>query len=206
MDKTPGSGQYRPVPREAEDLLYDRDVRTRVRRLDSEHLVITASMSDETLGPGGFVRIHDMSLEVDVTTPDLEITDVRTKMTSYPHGTCPLMIRDMREMVGMRIGRGYFSELRSKFGGNRGCNHLHLLAQSIGTVASLTFAARLIADDRLSADLPPSQWFGGVVEMEPRVIDSCKIWHRDGDLVARLRDDGVTLPEPAPAPAPGSPA
>lgn len=188
MEQTPGSGHYPPMPRDSADLLYDRNVRTQVRRHDSEHLVVTASMSDDTLGPGGFVRIHEMSLEVDLTAPGLEITDVRTRMTSHPHGTCPLMIRDMRELVGMRIGRGYFAELRAKFGGNRGCNHLHMLAQSIGTVASLTFAARLFADGELRADVPPEQWFGGVAKKYPQVIDSCKIWHHDGDLVRRLQD------------------
>ena len=145
-----------------------------------------ATLQDDSFGPGGFATVHDMTLAVEIDEPSMRIETVKAEMVGHPHRTCPSTLRAMDQLIGLRIGSGYFRELRERFGGNRGCNHLHTMAQHIGTVVSLSFAARLVENDTEAQALPHERWMLRVVQNEPRVIDSCAIWHQDGELATRM--------------------
>lgn len=134
--------------------------------------------------------MHEMSLEVMLSRPDLTILEVSAGMEHHPHGTCPMTLRQMDQLVGLQVGRGYFAALRSRFGGNRGCNHLHAMAQSIGTVVVLSFAAVHTYEHPAALELTPKEWFASVAENEPRVVNSCVIWHENGELVRQLTRNG----------------
>jgi hypothetical protein len=188
MDPTPGAGRYRAATPDSTDLLYDRDVRTQVRILDGDRLRVTATLRDDTQGPGDFLTVHDMTLEAVISTPDMQILSVSAGMESHPHGTCPLTLAQMQQLVGLHIAGGYMGEIRRLFGGNRGCNHLHALAQTIGTVTALSFASRMVSHDPDMQLLPKPQWYRTVVDRAPGVVDSCVIWRKDGDLHRRIMD------------------
>ena len=188
LNPVPGAGRYTPATPDAPDLLYDRDVRTRVRLIAADRMLVTAHLHDDTNGPTGFATVHDMTIEAVVSVPDLEILSVSSAMANHPHGTCPMTLLQLDALVGMRIAGGYMGQVRRMFGSNRGCNHLHALAQQIGTVSALTFASRLAHDDPSMQELPAPQWYRRVVDREPRVVNSCVIWHEDGDLYRRLTE------------------
>jgi hypothetical protein len=187
MERSPHAGPAAPASPATPDVLYDRDVRTRVYRLDSQSIRVVATLKDDTYGPGGFSSVHDMVLAVTIDEPTMTITTVSAEMLGHPHRACPTTLRQMDQLVGLRIGRGYFRELRDRFGGNRGCNHLHTMAQHIGTVTSLSFAARLVEDDLEAQALPHDRWLLNVVQNAPHIVNSCAIWHEDGELAARMR-------------------
>jgi hypothetical protein len=186
MDPTPGAGRYREAFPASPDVLYDRDVRTQVRIVGDDRLRASATLRDDTHGPGGFLTVHDMTLEAVIRLPDMEIIEVAASMASHPQGTCPMTLVQMQQLVGLRIAGGYLGEIRQRFGGNRGCNHLHALAQAIGTVAALTFAARLTLLEPEMQTLPRPQWFRRVADREPRIVNSCVIWRVNGDLHRRI--------------------
>ena len=186
MDTTPGSGRYTPVDPSQPNLLYDRDVRTRVFQEDPGHLRAVATLRDDTLGPHGFATVHHMSLEVVLASESLAITEVDAGMANHPHGVCPITLRQMQQLVGLRVGKGYFAELSKRFGGNRGCNHLLALAQSIGTIVALSAAASITYERPQMIDLDPPHWFRKVADLQPRIVNSCVIWHENGDLVRRI--------------------
>lgn len=186
IDQSPDAGRASPAIPGTPDTLYDRDVRTRLYRQDPQTIRAVATLQDDSFGPGGFATVHDMKLTVDVDEASMRIETVEADMVGHPHRTCPSTLRAMDQLIGLTIGPGYFRELRERFGGNRGCNHLHTMAQHIGTVVSLSFAARVVENDTEAQALPHERWMLRVVEKEPRVIDSCAIWHRDGELATRM--------------------
>ena len=187
MDATPGSGRYENVPQDDPDLLYDRVVRTRAR-VAGGLLVVSGWLTDETRGPTGYNRVQDMGIDVTCTMDTLTIVGVDARMERHPHGTCPLVLQDMDFLVGMTIGPGFLRELRSHMGGTRHCNHLYTVAQAVGQVAALTFAARLVHADPSLGRIAPVEHFAEVVHQAPAVINSCRIWREDGDVVGALRD------------------
>lgn len=186
MDTTPGSGRYTPVEPSQPNLLYDRSVRTRVFHEDSRHLRAVATLHDDTLGPHGFATVHHMSLEVVLASDSLAITEVRAGMDNHPHGVCPITLARMQQLVGVSVGKGYFAELSKRFGGTSGCNHLLTLAQNIGTVVALSAASKITHDNPEILDLDPPRWFRTIADRQPRIVNSCAIWHDDGVLVRRL--------------------
>lgn len=187
VHQSPHAGRAAPAIPESPDVLYDRDVRTRLYRHDVDTLRVVATLKDDSFGPGGFASVHDMVLSVMIEETTLTITAVDAGMSGHPHGACPVTLRQMDQLVGLRIGRGFFGELRRLFGGNRSCNHLHTMAQHIGTVTSLSFAARVVEDDAAAQSLPHERWMLNVVQNQPQVINSCAIWHEDGELAQRMR-------------------
>jgi hypothetical protein len=187
MDPTPRAGRRAPATRSTPDALYERDVRTLVELVDPDTLRVTAHLHDDTVADGGFQAIHDMTLVATVDTTTMKITDVAAGMANTPHDACPVTLLDLQRLVGLRIASGFFGELRRRLGGVRSCNHLHTLAQQVGTVVAVSYAARRAVLTPGLADLPPEEFFGEILAMEPRVVNSCRIWAEDGDLVARLR-------------------
>ena len=187
MDSTPGAGRYENVPQDDPDLLYDRVVRTRARVQDG-HLVVSGWLTDETLGPTGYIRVHDMGLDITCTLDTLTITDVTARMDRHPHGTCPLVLDDMGFLVGMTIGPGFLKDLRTHMGGTRHCNHLYTVAQAVGQVAALTFAARMVHADPRLGEVAPIDHFAEVVAQAPAVVNSCRIWRSDGEVVGALQE------------------
>ena len=187
MPSTVGSGRFTQRQPEAPNLLYDRDVRTKVFHEGANGLRAVATLRDDSLGPVGFATVHQMSLEVRLTLDSLVITEVTSDMQNHPHGTCPFTLRRMDELVGLSVQKGYFSELSKRYGGNRGCNHLLALAQSIGTVVALSFAATITHEDPTMRNLDAPQWFKQLTERQPRIVNSCVIWHEDGDVVHQVR-------------------
>ena len=166
-------------------LLYDRALRTRVR-LDGDELEIAATVEDDTYSHGGFQRVHDMTLVLRVRRSDREITSVRADMEEHPHPQCPLVEATMQRLVGVRIARGFTRAVNERVGGTRGCNHLATLALQAGTVAALSFAAEMAAEDPGLVQLGYDDFFGTVRDRHPAVEGSCQVWAPEGVLVRRL--------------------
>lgn len=166
-------------------LLYDRSLRTQVR-LDGEELEIRATVEDDTFSHGGFQRVHDMTLVMRVRRSDREIVAVEADMSEHPHPQCPLVAATMQRLVGVRIARGFTRAVNERVGATRGCNHLATLALQAGTVAALSFAAEMAAEDPGLVELGYDDFFGTVRDRYPAVEGSCQVWAPEGVLVRRL--------------------
>lgn len=168
------------------DLLYDRAVKTQLFLPEPDRLVAEASLLDDTYGPGGFQTIHHMTLRMEVGLPEAQITAVDAGMLSHPHGWCPETTDHVDRLVGLRIEAGYFRELTSRLGGDRSCNHLLTLAQTIGTVVALSYAARMSLLEPELASLSDDDYFKRVVADHENVVGSCYVWRGEGPLVTHL--------------------
>jgi len=168
------------------DLLYDRTVSTRLSLPSEDRVVAEAALVDDTHGPGGFQTIHHMTLRAVVAVPEGVIVSAEASMHAHPHGWCPETIAHVDALVGLRIASGYFRELNRLLGGNRSCNHLLTLAQNIGTVVALSYAARMSLLDPSLSQLDDDDYFREIVREHEGVVDSCYVWRGDGPLVTEL--------------------
>ena len=181
MHSTPQRGPFAPLVAEQMNLLYDRDVRTRVFHEGRHALRAVATLKDDSITPFGFGTVHEMRLEVWLDRPSLEITEVDASMEHHPQEACPFTTHRMRELVGLSVRKGFLAELHARFGGNRGCNHLVTMAQSIGTSVALSAFAQSAYDDPPAASSPDDDWVRQITTAVPQVIGSCAIWHSDGE-------------------------
>jgi hypothetical protein len=180
-------GRSVPRPRPTDDTLYERSTRTVVRRsAEPGHLRVTATLQDDCLGQGGYQRVHDMRLIIDIRVADMVITRAEADMSAHPHGACPSTISDVQRLVGLRIGSGFNAELRSRLGGTRSCNHLHTMAQSIAQTAALSHVARLYEDDPVLSEAAYRGFYRRVLDIAPRVVNTCAVWRADGPVVPDL--------------------
>jgi hypothetical protein len=184
------TGHATPTPRPTDDTLYDRSVRTVVRRgVEPGHLHVVATLQDECLGFGGYQRVHDMRLSVDIRYPEMMITHAEADMSAHPHGACPSTIADVQRLVGLRIAGGFNAELRSRLGGSRSCNHLHTMAQSIAQTTALSHVARHYDDDPVLQRPEYEPFYRRVLDVVPGVVNSCAVLRADGPVVPELLSD-----------------
>lgn len=170
----------------APDVIYDRAVHTTAYLPEPDRLLVKASLLDDTYGPAGFQTIHRMELRADVALPEATITAVESNMDRHPHAWCPGTESHLDRIVGLQIGAGFFSSLRAELGGKRSCNHLHTLAQTIGTVVALSYAARTSFLDPSVRALADDEFFEGLLARHGNVVDSCHVWRSDGPLIAHV--------------------
>jgi hypothetical protein len=63
------------------------------------------------------------------------ILAVESAMDSYPRVECPHAVNPMKDLVGVKIGAGWQTEVRQRIGGALGCTHLRELLAPIATTA-----------------------------------------------------------------------
>jgi hypothetical protein len=78
--------------------------------------------------------VHDMWIRLTLDTKFV-IHAVESAMDSYPRVECPHAVNPMKELVGVRIGAGWQTEVRKRIGGALGCTHLRELLAPMATTA-----------------------------------------------------------------------
>jgi hypothetical protein len=101
---------------------------------------IDASMTDvktyDTQRGNSGTPLHHMWVRLTIDTGYV-IKDVASAMDAFPQAACPFAVNPMQQLIGVRIGSGWQSEVRKRIGGALGCTHLReLLAPMATTNAS----------------------------------------------------------------------
>ncbi len=133
------------------ELVHDRDYSVQVFRSSPNELVARGRVRDEK-PPGLYVEhdpdpltMHDMTIELRVGYPSLEITDASVRFTTFPQLTCPGISNHYRSLVGVSIARGFTHKVRELFGGPRGCAHVTALLQAMApAVVQSTWSMRVL--------------------------------------------------------------
>lgn len=156
------------------------EVPTHSRRIEfdtyerGDDLLVVGRLRDDRPWAAGRAQpehVHDMVLEVSVRRPELVIVAARAEMRRFPHAECPQIETAFRELVGLRVGRGYTREVQERFGRQLGCTHLELLARLIGPVVIQSLpssALRTGPEEDVGAALAGvgAGW----------IADSCHVW------------------------------
>jgi len=135
---------------------------------------------DEDSSAAEMVLVHDLVARIRVQGPDLTIAAAEAEMPHIPREGCREALPDMQKLVGLRIISGYTQKVKDLIGDVKGCSHLTHLFLSLGPAAVQGYwaaygrkpGARSLANPAIS-----------------RVIDSCRVWRRDGPLVRALASE-----------------
>jgi hypothetical protein len=150
--------------------------------------------------------MHDMTVELCVAYPSLEITAVSVEFATYPQVGCPQISDDYSGLVGVSIARGFTREVRELFGGPRGCTHVTALLQAMApAVVQSTWSMRILTMRESGTPWPPPrprapEGSKGREAARAAIgpnLDTCHVWAADGELVARV-EGGEVLPQVIP--------
>jgi hypothetical protein len=161
--------------------------------LGNHQVLVEATLQDtrtpppaEKLPDGQMVLVHDLVARIRVQGPDLTIVGVEAEMPHIPREMCREVLPDMQKLVGLRIISGYTQKVKNLIGDVKGCSHLTHLFLNLGPAAVQGYwaaygrkpGARSLANPAIT-----------------RVIDSCRVWRRDGPLVRSLAAEARKNPE-----------
>jgi len=137
------------------------------------HLVDTKAYAFEnswrgTLEPGA--ALHEMWLRLTLDDA-LLVHDVAAATDNSPYEICPAIVPQFRKLVGLRIGKGWYGEVKALLGGTQGCTHLVELA--LGAMA--TAAIQTIFPLRGKGNADPDR--------RPRHLDTCHALASDSPVV-----------------------
>ncbi len=121
-----------------------------------------------TLQPGD--ALHEMWLRLTLDDA-LLVHDVAAATDNSPFEICPAIVPQFRKLVGRRIGKGWYGEVKALLGGTNGCTHLVELA--LGAMA--TAAIQTIFPLRGKGKADPDR--------RPGHLDTCHALASDGPVV-----------------------
>lgn len=111
----------------------------------------------------------------------ITIEAAEAEMLKTPRELCSTTVDTIQRLVGVHITSGYTDRVKALLGGTEGCIHLSHLVAAMGSAAVHGYWTQHSREKRL---LPNSldEMPGLAV-----VIDSCRLWKKDGPLVSGLR-------------------
>ena len=143
------------------------------------------------------MSVHHMIVELEITVPDMLITNASVVFEVMPHHGCPSIAPHYGKLVGLNIARGFTHKVRELFGGPRGCTHTTALLQAMAPVAIQSiWSLRAIAVRDGVAVAPPQR-----ATREQRLanmrfnLNTCHIWDENGEMANIVADGGdIGLP------------
>ena len=122
-----------------------------------------------------------MQIQMLVKTSEIKIVDLHVKMSAAPHDDlCREMETSLDEIKGLVIAPGFTSKVKKIAGGVKGCVHLTTLLLSMAPAALQgywTFQSR------------NKQRVDDSTRINQYLIDTCRLWRKDGPLVKELEKD-----------------
>jgi hypothetical protein len=181
--------------------IYHRTKESNIDPLGGDRYLIEAFLQDE---------VHDVHAEVEIVYPSLEIVAARSRVLNGPFtNVCDMTRPNMEKLVGLRVGRGFTREARSRIGGRGGCHRVSELAVEIAQAAYqlhfVIFFSSVPKEVRERKDDPPAR-HKAVLESVPGMQGTCFSYDVEhADLIAehatpiRLREQTMPVRELNPA-------
>ncbi len=171
--------------------VHSRLVEVRTYPAGDGKLVVEGRLRDERFVPGyhwnreAFTPgvIHNLVVRFLVGEVPPVILDAEAEMLDVPNEGCPDTLDSIETMKGLSIASGYGEEVRKRMGGVKGCAHLTQLVMIMGTAA---LHGAWIAGSREPRPVPATpEAFAGL----SRLVNSCRLWRKDGPILAELREE-----------------
>jgi len=169
--------------------IHTRVITVNSYEMDDGRIQIEGVLTDERFYPfyyysrGQYLDpgiVHEMTVQLDIALPDLEITKAAAVMNEVPMDSCREIEAFVQKLVGLKIKPGFTRKLRALLGGVEGCLHLTNLILAMGSAALQgywTYYSRRRGGAKAvrSTDFDP-----GLLK------DSCWMWRGDGPLFVRM--------------------
>lgn len=118
--------------------------------------------------------IHEMWVRLTVDETFL-VRDVEAVTDNSPFEMCPAITGAYKELIGIRIGRGWRRAINEKVRGKYGCTHITELLAPLATVSFQTLMGNIqnnANSNKKTAD-----------HAKPMVLNSCHAWAEDSEVV-----------------------
>jgi hypothetical protein len=123
--------------------------------------------------------VHRMCVRLLVGGKPPTILEAEAEMFEVPHDLCRTTLQTVERIVGLSIASGYTAKVHELLGGTQSCTHLAHLVAAMGPAATHGYWTNR------SQRRKPSPHKADRSERLTALIDSCKIWKRDGPLVQK---------------------
>jgi hypothetical protein len=126
-------------------------------------------------------RIHCITVVMELTLPQLIIEKAEARMSTVPVAYCREVEGIVKQLVGLRMTRGFTNKIRDVLGGRKGCLHMNQLIMAMSAAAvqgSYAYYTRVREDGRIK-----SPEFDGSI-----ILNSCHIWREGGPFASRLEE------------------
>jgi hypothetical protein len=157
-------------------------------RLKDDRLADTYALSGQPRPPG---TVHHMILAMHVTGPPLTVVAVDVRLPGIPYEDCRETAASLQAIVGMPIVAGFTTAVKHRLGGVHGCAHLTTLLLAMAPAAVQGFWAAAATDARAVRA-------ASMTVMESYLVDTCRVWRRDGPRAAALREATAAGEVPGP--------
>jgi hypothetical protein len=67
---------------------------------------------------------HDIKTEVEISVPDMTITDANITFTRYPIDVCPMIEKNVKQIIGLNLMKDYNRKSLFIFLGSKGCGNV----------------------------------------------------------------------------------
>ncbi len=119
---------------------------------------------------------HDIKIRVTVDST-LKVLEVHASIDASPFDVCPNTTDLYKELAGTYIRPGWRAKVKELTDKAKGCTHINELLPVIATTA---FQALWPNSDEATKK-----------QGYKVMLDSCYAWSKDGELVNKLRSDGI---------------
>lgn len=158
---------------------------------DFRRLPYRQYLSGEIKEPG---TIHNMTVEMEISLPELVILSAKCSMQSVPNEDCREISGCVDRIIGLSIKRGFTRTVRDLLGGNKGCLHITQLVLTMGSAAAQALwafnSSRGAAERKArSKDMDAAM-----------LVNSCWLWRPDGPYAVKLmgkKSPVITIDGPA---------
>ena len=169
--------------------VHERRLELRTYPLDDGNLIVEGWLRDERLVEGyhwnGVPRdpgvVHWICIRFLVGGWPVTILEAEAEMPDVPHELCPTTLEGIKDAAGIQIIAGYSEQIRKRFGGVRGCNHMTHLMMVMGTAALHGYWTQ---HSRERQPIPRSL---DEFDALPQLINSCALWGKDGPIMKELK-------------------
>jgi len=169
--------------------IHSRNIQVSTYETDTEDLIVEGILKDDLLIPHydsyGENRppntVHHMVVRMLIGTASFQIDDIEVEMPVFPHKGCDETAKSLDRIKGMKIAPGFTDKVKNMLGGTQSCSHLKTLVLSMASAAVQGFWVHR-TKDRGSPGKTPDL-------MNRYVVDTCRVWRKDGPLAQRRMEE-----------------
>ena len=176
------------IDKNRHEKIHTRNITVTTYDTDEDAIIVEGILKDdrlteihrptgEDIPPG---TVHHMIIRMKVKRPQLTIADIDVDMPTVPHDECPQTRNSLEPVIGMRISAGFTNSVKDLVGGPRGCAHLVALLMSMASAA--------VQGAWTAMSRNPEQPSGYVSKAMNAIVDTCRVWRRDGPKLAEYRE------------------
>jgi hypothetical protein len=158
-------------------LNYSRSRSTSVELIDENTMRSICRLTD---------RLRDMTVELTVKLPDLEIVDALGRVGRAVEGDCVDTLQGLKNVVGVRIGPSMTRIINGSMGEDVSCPQLVFMVEECCHGVILAFTKDTLAsvpEDQVMSN----EFYRGMVEANIRLYNRCAAFAPGSSLVAGIK-------------------